>query len=132
MISYFLRYTRSPKKDLIKNISYHYSDYKKGTLDWLEEGESEKEFVAERFGCDVEDIKVDEDGYYVQKLEGLCGFELEAEDLEEAIEEAEEFYFNSVYNSKDMTEWAIYEGKYLGDCIEGEAFDAYDIVYVNK
>ena len=39
--------------------------------------------------CDKDEIKVI-DGFYVQMLDGLCGFELEAETLEEAIEEVKE------------------------------------------
>lgn len=128
-MTYFLRYTEKAEQDLERNESYHNSDYKVCSLDWLEDGQTEKEFVAEVFGCDVDEIEVAEDGYYVQVLNGLCGFELESENLEEAIEEAEYFKFNSVYNSVDMPNWAIYEGSYNDDCPEGCLFNAQKIAY---
>jgi hypothetical protein len=76
------------------------------------------------FDCEVEEIEVVEDGYYVQVLSGLCGFELEPDSLEDAIEEAKSFRYNSVYNSVDMKKWTIYEGKYNDDCPEGCLFNA--------
>jgi hypothetical protein len=130
-MTYFLRYTENAESDLNRNASYHNSDYKAGTIDWLENGQTEKEFVASVFDCEVEEIEVAEDGYYVQVLNGLCGFELESENLEDAIEEAKSFRYNSVYNSVDMTSWAIYEGKYNDDCPEGCLFNATKIYHKN-
>ena len=83
----FIRSTNNAEKDLEGGYSYHQSDFKAGTIDWLEDGETEKQWVAKGFGCDEEEIEIADDGFYVQKLEGLCAYALEAETFEEAIEE---------------------------------------------
>jgi len=80
-MSFFVRFTTDAKIDLERGQSFHSTDFK--------EGEISKEKLSEMMNCDEDDIEVI-NGHYVQLLEGLCGFELEAETLEEAIEEVEE------------------------------------------
>lgn len=131
-MKYFLRYTENANEDLERNESYHASG--------LNEKDCSIDDVAAMFDCDVDEIELLDNGKYnndvengdmcfFQVLDGLCGFELEAESLEEAIEEAEEFYYNSVYNSESMTNWAIFEGYLVNDCPEGICFNAYKIAY---
>lgn len=121
----FLRSTNNSEKDLEGGYSYHQSDYKAGTIDWLEDGQTEKEFVANAFGCDVDDIEVAEDGYYVQILEGLCGYALESDNLEDAIEEIEEMELENM-ESINSDNIYIFEGKEITSdfVIEGTLFIA--------
>lgn len=70
-----------------------------------------------------------------QKLSGLCGFELSAETLEEAIEEAKERFAdmncNRVYNIESFgKDWAIYKGVMLEEYLpDGDLFKADSIEY---
>ena len=80
-MAFFVRFTTNAKLDLERGQSFHSTGFKKGEI--------KKKRLAEMLDCDKGDIEVI-DGLYVQLLEGLCGFELEAETLEEAIEEVEE------------------------------------------
>jgi len=119
----FLRSTNNPEKDLQGGYSYHQSDFKAGTINWLEDGETEISWVAKAFGCDESEIEVAEDGYYVQALEGLCGYALEAETLEEAIEEISEMNLNSM-ESINPDNVYIFEGDEVSSdfVIEGTLF----------
>lgn len=76
-MSYFLRYTNTAVKDLKRGTSIHASDFC-----------GSKKEAAEMFGCDKESVKLIK-GSYCQVLDGLCGYLLEAETLEDAIEEVE-------------------------------------------
>jgi hypothetical protein len=132
-MAYFLRYTETPKQDLKRNASFHASG--------LSKKDSTMKNIANLFGCEEDSIVLLDNGMYnnsiangdmcyFHQLEGLCGFELEAETLEEAIEEAKEFGFNEVYNSDSMRDIiTIFEGEYLDDNLEGCLFDAKKIVY---
>ena len=131
-MTYFLRYTENANADLERNESLHASG--------LNEKDCSIEDVAAMFDCDVDEIELLANGLYsngiengamcfFQVIDGLCGFELEGERLEEAIKEAENFRYNSVYNSEDMNSWCIYEGKYNDDCPEGCLFNASKIAY---
>ena len=106
----FMRSTNNTEKDLNGGYSYHQSDFKAGTIDWLEDGETEKQWVAKEFGCDEDEIEIAEDGYYVQALPGLCAYDLEAETLEEAIEEISEMNIDFIagINPKNIY---IFEGE---------------------
>jgi len=121
----FMRSTNDAEKDLKGGYSYHQSDFKAGTIDWLEDGETEKQWVAKRFGCDEEEIEIAEDGYYVQALEGLCAYALEAETLEEAIEEISEMDIEHM-ESINPENIYIFEGKevYSSFIIEGTLMNA--------
>jgi len=116
----FMRSTNNAEKDLDGGYSYHQSDFKAGTMDWLENGETEKQWVAKGFGCDEEEIEIAEDGYYVQALPGLCAYALEAETLEKAIEEISEMDIEHM-ESINPENIYIFEGKevYSSFIIEG-------------
>lgn len=123
-MKYFLRYSDNPEIDLERNASLHLSDLDASNID--------AESAANSFGCDVEDL-IEVDGLWCQKLEGLCAFELEAETLEEAIKEAEEFNFNGVYNSNVMGDLiTIFTGEFEDYNLEGVIFTAKEIVYTKK
>lgn len=59
------------------------------------------------------------------KLDGLCAFELEAETLEEAIEEAKDHEFSYVYSFDTMGDIAhIFEGEFVDYEEEGVLINA--------
>jgi hypothetical protein len=76
------------------------------------------------FGCDSSDIEYIEDmKCYAQSLGGLCAFELESDNLEDAIEEAKEINVGS-YSFESMKDIAyIFEGQYHDSCPEGAVFN---------
>jgi len=106
----FMRSTNNAEKDLKGGYSYHQSDFKVGSITWLEDGETEKQWVANGFGCTEDEIEVAEDGFYVQALEGLCAYALEAETLEKAIEEISEMDIEHM-ESINTENIYIFEGK---------------------
>lgn len=133
-MAFYLRYTEKPIEDLLRGVSYHASG--------MSVEDTTIENVTSLFDCDEECIveldwgvyskgKADGNICYFQELNGLCGFELEAETLEDAIEEANEFEYNSAYESSN-TNWAIFEGEYAGDCPEGELFSPVAVLYDNN
>ena len=75
---YFLRFTNTPEADLERGTSVHAG----AGVD-----ECSKEQMAEMFNCDEEDV-IEINGMWHQVLDGLCGYQMEATTLEEAIEEA--------------------------------------------
>jgi MinD-like ATPase involved in chromosome partitioning or flagellar assembly len=101
---YFARVTKNPKKDLKRGTSLHFSDEKEGNRK-----------------LDGNEIVVD--GYICTVLKGLCGYEMEAETIEEAIEELEELK-NSSYIPFDNTfEWHIFEGEEISEYLpDGNLF----------
>ena len=125
----FLRSTNNSEKDLKGGYSYHQSDYKAGKINWLEDGQTEIEFVANAFGCDVDDIEIAEDGYYVQSLKGLCGYALESDNLEDAIEEIADMVFENM-ESINPDNIYIFEGVELCSdyVIEGTLFNPIKIL----
>jgi hypothetical protein len=75
------------------------------------------------------DLEIGVSGHYndegeKEELDGLCGFELEAETIEEAIEEAQLHNEGIVYNFKSMGDIAyIFEGKFLDFVPDGHVFE---------
>ena len=124
-MSFFLRFTDNPAGDQERGCSYHYSDFTPGSLiDGFEvfTFEDERQYIANMFQCDADDITVLE-GCYVQQLPGLCAFELEAENIEDAIEEAKGFGRIGSYNLATMRDIAcIFEGTRIDTCPEGCVF----------
>lgn len=115
MATYFLRFTSTAEADLRRNVSYHSTGIRK-------EDATKKE-VAEMLDCNVSAIKVLK-GYYVQELNGLCAFEVEADSIEEAEESVEQYQNRYQYGES----WAIFSGVYRGDCPEGCTFLATKIL----
>ena len=133
---FFLRYTNTANTDLERGTSYHSSG--------ISETESTKSRIAEAFSCNEDDVVLLDNGAfnkgvengdmcYFQALGGLCGFELTSSNLEDAIEEAGDFYYNSVYNSKTMGDMiTIFEGDYLEGNEEGCLFIAKKLFFQNE
>ena len=127
-MAYFLRYTETANEDLNRNASFHASG--------LNESDASIEDVAAMFDCDEDEITMldngiynnniaNEDFCYFQKLDGLCGFELESTNLEDAKKEIENHNFNSVYNSESMNGLSvIFEGLFIAENEEGCLFNA--------
>ena len=100
-MKFFLRYTNTANEDLERGTSINASG--------LGVNDCSKEDVALMFNCDETMIDV-VDGCFVQVLNGLCGYELDAETIEEAIEEAKtERQFSFVGQA------VIFSGKHASD-----------------
>ena len=114
METYFLRFTQNPEQDIERGTSAHYSD--------LKVNETDQENAASLFGAEVEEIQ-DIEGYWCHVLDGLCGFQLQADTLEAAIEEVKDFEHNSVYSMQTMGDIAtIFSGVYSNEVPEGCVF----------
>jgi len=101
-MTYFLRYTNTATKDLKRGTSLHCSD--------LEVSEVSREDAAAAFGCDKSEVKK-VNGLWCQVLDGLCGYLLEADTLEDAIEEVEENERQFSFVGRHV----IFSGKYSQD-----------------
>lgn len=122
-MKFFLRFTPTPDLDLERGTSYHETPW--------DEDERTIEEVAEACDCPVDSIEAfDFRGRgvntYMQALGGLCGFELEAQTLEDAIKEAEDKYAASNdghgYDMRSIPTWAIFTGSVEDRCPEGVVF----------
>jgi hypothetical protein len=135
-MAYFLRYTATPEQDVERGTSLHLTGILVGQPStWNDEDErSEEEILAEAYDLNADDIIVAEingQPMYAQELSGLCAFELEAETLEDAIEEAKSFRYNDVYNSESMGDLVVvFAGEHEGDCPEGCVFTPSSVAYV--
>lgn len=111
-MTFYLRYSQNIEKDIQNEISFHYTGLDKNYMKTAKE-------VAETFNIDIDSVIFNEEArQWVQKLQGLCAFELEADNLEDAIEEAVEYEYNDIYNSESLKNWHILSGDYSGDCPE--------------
>lgn len=117
-MKYFLRYTATPNADIERGESYHVT----GLYDKEEFAQ-----VAEQEGYEWNEFF----GAYVEVLNGLCAFELDAEDLEEAIEEAETFK-KADYKTTPESSYIICTGVIVGDCPEGEVIRVKEVLHVVK
>ncbi len=116
-MAYFLRFTETAKKDLKRATSLHHTGYDKTICN--------KARMAELLGCDASSVKL-LNGLYVQVLDGLCGYLLEAETLEEALEEVE----NNTYQFEEIGKAVIFTGRYSNDSDlipDGDLFLPYSI-----
>ena len=109
-MKYYLRYSNTIDADIERGYSYNWGD--------IDERTGSAEEAAEAYRCDIEDLEV-VNGIYNQMLPGLCVFELEAETLEEAIEEAENANFGGDYHAGNGISYSILTGTYVGHCAEG-------------
>ena len=101
-MKYFLRFTNTAAEDLERATSVNASD--------LNVNEISKEDAAAMFGCDEEMIE-EVNGCWYQILDGLCGYLLDAETLEDAIEEVE----NTNKQFSFVGRPVIFKGTYSGD-----------------
>lgn len=122
-MKFYLRYSEEIERDLERGYSFHYTGMDKSFSE---------EDIESATGISFADLEYNEEaGQYVQPLAGLCAFELDAETVEEAIEEAKEFHFNEVYNSNAMNFYHIIAGEYADDCPEGVCITNVSVVYSN-
>jgi len=130
IMALILRYTENAVQDLKHGYSYHQiqplSIYE--ALVDLHDGLSALEVASKLLDIDVDELEV-KNGIILQALSGLCGFELDSENIEDAIEEAMAFRYNHVYNTKEMPFFAIYEGSVIEGNEEGVLFRAKSILY---
>lgn len=123
---FYLRYSQDIEKDIKNGVSYHYTDCMLG--DSVED-------IEAATGLSIDQLEYNEDArVWAYPLAGLCAFELDADNLEDAIEEAKNFYMNSVYNSKDMPFFHILTGDYAPEnsAVEGCCIKYAEVVYSNK
>ena len=117
-MTYFLRFTETAEADMERNQSVHATD-----------SASIAEAV-EWHGGDTDDYVIIESGLVCQKIEGLCGFELDAENLEDAMAEIENGDWG-IYDADNMS-WAIFDGEDAdSDLPDGDTFVAISIIYKN-
>ena len=120
---FYIRYSEEIEKDVERGYSFHYTGMDKSFSE---------EDIESATGLAFDELEYNEEAkQYVQPLAGLCAFELEAETVEEAIEEAKEFRFNEVYNSESMNFFHILTGDYADDCPEGVCITNVSVVYSN-
>ena len=113
-MSYFLRYTDTASEDIERGTSINASDFS-GSV----------EEAAEMFGCDVDMIEVI-NGSYCQVLNGLCGYELSADNLDDAIEEVSSSKKQFAFVGRPV----IFSGRYSSDSnyvADGECFIPYKV-----
>ena len=119
MKTLYLRFTDTAVEDLERGTSLNYSG--------LNSKSTEKKDVADLFGCDCDCVE-DIDGQWAQVLNGLCGFQLESDNLEDAIEEVE----NGNYQFEDCGKAVIFSGKYASNSefvADGDLFTPISIEY---
>ena len=109
-MAFFLRYTETPAADLERGVSYHLADVETLGYEW-----------KDHFNA------------YAQELPGICAFKLNAETIEDAIQEAAGFKFNSNFFSPGgFDSYCIMTGKYIDDCPEGVIILPGKIVHIEK
>lgn len=116
-MAFFLRFTETAQQDLERGTSIHASD--------LSINNFTAEQAAESFGCDIDSVG-EFNGCYCQILDGICGYTLNAETLEEAIEEVEENSYQFQFVGKAV----IFKGRYSNDSVlipDGDLFVPYSI-----
>lgn len=122
----YLRYSLNIEKDIERGVSYHYSGLDRRDYRTTRE-------ASKALGLDASEVVFNKDSKtYAQVLPGLCVFELESDNLEDAIEEAKQFRHGHVYNSNDMPYWHILSGSYTGDCPEGDVINDIELLYSNE
>lgn len=116
-MAYFLRFTETAQNDLERGTSIHASDL---TIESYK-----KEEAAEILGCDIDSIG-EFNGCHCHVLDGICGYTLNAETLEEAVEEVEGKSWQFEFVGKAV----IFTGRYSNDSDlipDGDLFIPYTI-----
>lgn len=125
-MAFYLRYSENIEKDIENGHSYHYTGLDKSDF-------KRKSEVAECLNIESSNVAYNKKvGQWVEELEGLCAFELESDNLDEAIEEAKDFRYNEVYNSEAMPFWNILDANYVGECPEGDLISVNKLLFSNK
>lgn len=114
---YYLRFTNTATEDLERGTSVNASD--------LNVNEISKEDAASMFGCEEDSIE-EVNGCWFQILDGICGYELESETLEDAIEEVNERNFQFSFVGRPV----IFKGKNSSDTnfvADGDLFTPHSV-----
>jgi hypothetical protein len=135
-MNYFLRFTNEPETDLQRGYSWYKTD--KPSIDFppidqtenWNDPEVERDFSA--LCSDPEHLEVLQDGTVAFILEGLCGYALEAETLEAALQEAQTRNLRAALQEAGL-EWAdsravIFSGYEIADGYED--FDGCEREYI--
>ena len=115
----FCRFTNNANADLKRGTSLHFSDYNKGDISKQEANEMNLHYIK-KFNC------------YCEILDGLCGFALESDNLEDAINEVKNNEYICKYG-RGISKVAFFEGvdtEY--DCPEGTVFEPISILIEMK
>lgn len=123
----YLRFSTSIQEDIERGTSVHCTSLDRSHI--ATEQEVEECFNIENV-IYVENHEI-LGTQYVQVLDGLCAFELDADNLEDAIEEAKTLERDG-YSSESCPDWHILEADYCGDCPEGDLIDNITLLYSNK
>jgi hypothetical protein len=127
-MSYFIRFTDNASADLQRGVSYHQTGFPIGCTTGYDIEVSETEWVSNAIGCEQGDI-VTYNGVYLQELAGLCAFALDADNVEDAIEEAATFSCGIFDVANDS--YCIMSGTAVDTCPEGEVIRGKAVVFIN-
>lgn len=117
-MTYFLRFTETPETDLKRSQSVHATDA--GSI----------AEAVEWYGGDSEDYVIIDGCLVCQRIDGLCGFELDSDELEDAISEAKAGEWG-IYETEKLA-WAIFEGDHTGaDLPDGDTFTPETIAFLS-
>lgn len=107
-MQYYIRYTEHAEEDVAHGHSYHLADGPGPGLKY------------NRF------LKA-----YAERLPGLCAYALEADNVQDAIEEAATHSYYPVF-SAESDSYCVLQGEYVGDCPEGDIMRPLQILFVKK
>jgi hypothetical protein len=105
---YFCRVTKISKLDLERKTSVHYTG--------LDADDYSLNEASEILDIDIDDL-IEVEGNICEVLDGLCGYEMESETENEAIEELQEFIESEYIPFDNSYEWHIFEGELSGESL---------------
>jgi hypothetical protein len=118
-MAFFLRFTVDAQDDLERKVSYDCD-------------------ISENLDSIPDNAVRFEDGLIGIPLPGLCGYELDAETIDDAVELAKQgqvIGHNYLpYGNIENDDWVIFEGEYVAELPFGDgiSFRPETVVYVNK
>jgi len=108
-MKFYIRFTDTPSADLVRKVSYHLSDVEAEGYVW-----------NEYFNA------------YAFELPGLCAYELDVENVEEAIEKAGSFQQDIFDAQSELDSYCVLAGTYVTDCPEGDVINPTEILFIKK
>jgi hypothetical protein len=116
----FIRFTNEVEKDFERKNSFHLTPYDKDDFD--------VETMLQNLDIDEDELVVLDNGRYATIINGLCGFFLESDNLNDAQEEIKDNW--NTYNGYNDMPYVIFEGETTdGDCPDGDTFFPLNILY---
>lgn len=145
----YLRFSENILADIERGTSIHRTDFAK--MDTVEEAveyfygdlnedkreriisdcETVEEVFQKYFDSENEFKYIESQKAMCEILDGLCAFELDADNLKDAIEAANELRRDG-YDVRLDPNWHILDAKYCGDCPEGDLICNVTLLYSNK